>query len=230
MRTQSERKSAFNLTYLAIIILILIILLFIIINRSVDELMPVERTVDLWNGTDFNGWEFFLDDSLANPDTVFEVKDDVIRIGGQPFGYMRTTEKYDEYDLHVEWRWPEEPGNSGVFLNIAGEDMKWPMTIECQLMSGNAGDLVFLGGSDAAERMDKSNMVLPKYEESSENPPGAWNTYSIRVKNDSIIVNVNGTLQNICSMPFPKMGYIGLQSEGAPIEFRNVYLINTSEN
>ena len=230
MRTHTERKTTFNLTYLAIIVLVLIILLFIIMNRNSEYMNPVKKTIDLWNGTDLSGWVFFLDDSLANPDTVFTVTDEAIHIGGLPFGYMRTIEIYNGYNLHVEWRWPDEPGNSGVFLNIAGNDKKWPMTIECQLMSGKAGDLVFLGGSDAAERMDKSELVIPKYEESSENQPGEWNVYDIHTKNDSIIVYVNRTLQNACSMPFPEKGYIGLQSEGAPIEFRNVYLIYASEN
>ena len=230
MRVNSKKKSSFSLTYLAIIILILIILLFIIMNRNAENMNPVKSRIDLWNDSDLTGWVFFLDDSAAISDTVFTVADNVIRIGGQPFGYMRTMEEYGGYDLHVEWRWPEEAGNSGVFLNIAGEDMRWPMTIECQLMSGNAGDLVFLGGSDATERVDKSKRVIPKYEESSENPPGKWNTYDIHSRNDSIIVFVNGVLQNACSTPFPVKGYIGLQSEGAPIEFRNVYLLYASYN
>jgi len=199
-------------------------------KKNDENINPVKNRIDLWNGTDLSGWVFFLDDTLTNPDTVFTVTNNVIRIGGQPFGYMRTMEEYGGYDLHVEWRWPQEPTNSGVFINISGEDMKWPMTIECQLMSGNAGDLVFLGGSDATERIDKSKLVIAKYEQSSENPPGEWNSYDIHSRNDSIIVFVNGVLQNTCSTPFPAKGYIGLQSEGGPIEFRNVYLLYASYN
>jgi hypothetical protein len=230
MRTHTERKSTFNLTYLAIIVLILIILLFVIVNRNEENINPLKDKVNLWNGNDLSGWVFFLDDSIANPDTVFTVTNNVIRIGGQPFGYMRTMEEYGIYDLHLEWRWPEEPGNSGVFLNITGDDKRWPMTIECQLMAGNAGDMVFLGESDATERVDKSNLVMAKYEESTENPPGEWNAYDIHTRNDSIIVFVNGVLQNVCSRPLPAKGFIGLQSEGAPVEFRNVYLLAASNN
>ncbi len=230
MRAYTEKKSSFNLTYLAIIILILVILLFIVLNRNNENINPEKTRIDLWNGTDLSGWVFFLDDSTALRDTVFTVTNNVIRIGGQPFGYMRSMEEYGGYDLHVEWRWPQEPGNSGVFLNISGEDKKWPATVECQLKSGNAGDLVFLGGSDATERLDKSKMVMAKYEESSENPPGEWNSYDIHSRNDSIIVFVNGVLQNVCSLPLPAKGFIGLQSEGGLIEFRNVYLLAASYN
>jgi len=134
--------------------------------------------------------------------------------------------EYKDYHLHVDWRWPEQAGNSGVFLNISGQDKQWPATIECQLMSGNAGDFVFLGGSDATERTDKTSMVKLKTEASSEKPVGDWNSYDIYSRNDSIIVYVNNVLQNLCSHPSPDKGYIGLQSEGAPVEFRNVWLEN----
>jgi hypothetical protein len=137
---------------------------------------------------------------------------------------MRTNKEYEDYYLHVEWRWPVKAGNSGVFLNISGDDKRWPATIECQLMSGNAGDFVFLGGSDAADRIDKTKMVKQKYSPSSENPQGVWNSYDIYSRNDSIIVYVNKVLQNACSNPVPAKGYIGLQSEGAPVEFRNIRL------
>jgi len=222
MNKEFNKKFNFYLVYFVIIILILIILLYIIM-RSSDRKQEVTR-VDLWNGQDISEWVLFLADSSARGDTVFNVNNGVIRIGGQPFGYMRTPVKYSDYRLHVEWRWPEKAGNSGVFLNISGPDKQWPATIECQLMSGNAGDFVFLGGSDATERTDKSKLVAAKSEPGSEKTPGEWNSYDIHQRNDSIIVYVNGILQNFCSNPKPEDGFIGLQSEGAPVEFKNIWL------
>ena len=227
MDISSERKPNFNLTYLAIIILILIVMLYLVMKPS-SRKQEVTR-LNLWNGQDISGWILFLADSSASSDTVFQVNNDVIRIGGQPFGYMRTKAEYTDFSLHVEWRWPKGAGNSGVFLNITGPDQQWPATIECQLMSGNAGDLVFLGGSDATEHVDKTKWTVPKFKESSENEIGEWNSYDIHSRNDSIIVYVNGVLQNICTNPEPGSGYIGLQSEGAPVEFKNIYLENITE-
>jgi hypothetical protein len=200
----------------------MIVMLYLVMKPS-SRKQEVTR-ISLWNGQDISEWILFLADSSASTDTVFQVSNDVIRIGGQPFGYMRTPTKYSDFRLHVEWRWPEQAGNSGVFLNISGPDQQWPATIECQLMSGNAGDLVFLGGSDATEHVDKTKWVVPKFHESSENARGEWNSYDIHSRNDSIIVYVNGVLQNTCSNPKPESGYIGLQSEGAPVEFKNIYL------
>ncbi len=65
---------------------------------------------------------------------------------------------------------------------------------------------------------------VPKKEESSEKPLGEWNEYSIICKGDSINVYVNGTLQNTARGDSVKKGMICLQSEGSPIEFRNVYI------
>jgi hypothetical protein len=222
MNEERERKSNFNLIYLFVIVLILIFVFYEVIRPSTRK-QEVTR-INLWNGQDISDWILFLADSSARPDTVFYVNDDVIRIGGQPFGYMRTPLKYSDFHLHAEWRWPGSGGNSGVFLNISGPDQQWPATIECQLKSGNAGDFVFLGGSDATERLDKTKWVVPKFEPSSEKPVGEWNAYEIHSRNDSIIVYVNGILQNACSYPKPESGFIGLQSEGAPIEFKNIYL------
>jgi hypothetical protein len=217
-----NRKFSFYLIYFIIIIMILVVILYIIM-RSSNSKQETSR-INLWNGRDISEWVLFVADSTALKDTVFYVSKDVIRIGGQPFGYMRTTAEYTGYHLHVDWRWPEQAGNSGVFLNISGQDKQWPATIECQLKSGNAGDLVFLGGSDAEERTDKTRLVMPKTEPVSEKPVGEWNSYDIYTRNDSIIVYINGVLKNSCSHPKPAKGFIGLQSEGAPVEFKNVWL------
>jgi hypothetical protein len=222
MKEGDEGRSNFNLTYMAIIILILVVILYLVLKPGSGK-QEVTR-INLWNGKDISDWILFVDDSIADPDTVFRVQNNMIRIGGQPFGYMRTAAIYSEFRLHVEWRWPGKAGNSGVFLNISGPDQQWPATIECQLMSGNAGDLVFLGGSDATEHVDKTRWVVPKFNESTENAIGEWNSYDIHSRNDSIIVFVNGVLQNTCTNPKPERGFIGLQSEGTPIEFKNVFL------
>jgi hypothetical protein len=93
-------------------------------------------------------------------------------------------------------------------------------------MSGNAGDVVFLGGTDAREREDKTSHVVKKSDESNEKEAGSWNTCDITSRNDSIIIYVNGQLMNTITFPSVTGGHIGLQSEGAPVEFRNVYIIH----
>ena len=61
-------------------------------------------------------------------------------------------------------------------------------------------------------------------EQSSEKPPGQWNTYEISCKADTIRCYVNGVLQNEGTGATDTAGWICLQSEGGPIEFRNIYI------
>ena len=63
-----------------------------------------------------------------------------------------------------------------------------------------------------------------KLKDSSEKPVGQWNAYDIICKDDWIVVMVNGVLQNVATQCSEKAGKICLQSEGAVIEYRNLYI------
>lgn len=184
----------------------------------------VTEPVALFNGTDLNGWKLFIPDPAVNTSTVWSVKDGVIQCTGTPAGYMRTEKKYSNYRLRVEWRWPGGAGNNGVLLHIQDKDEVWPKSIEAQLQSGNAGDFWVIGGTTFKEHTGSFDRRTPKKEESSEKPLGEWNEYQIDCRGDKILVYVNGILQNVATNCTVSEGYIGLQSEGTPIEFRKVAL------
>jgi len=137
---------------------------------------------------------------------------------------MRTKESYSDYTLHLEWRYPLELSNSGVFIHAQLPDTIWPKCIECQLKAGNAGDFVAMGGSDMNERTDKSVRVVAKLAGSAEKAVGEWNTMEVTCISDNIDVFVNGVLMNKATGVTLKEGHICMQSEGKDIEFRNVYL------
>lgn len=181
-------------------------------------------TVQLFNGKDLSNWVFKLRDPAVDPATVFTVQDGTIHISGNPFGYMRTKETYSNYRLHVEWRWPVEATNSGVFVNAQEPDAIWLKCIECQLKAGSAGDFVLMNGADMKERTDKTKTSIKKLEESSEKPAGQWNTMEVTCKGNTIAVFVNGVLQNKGTDVSVSEGSICLQSEGKEVEFRNVFL------
>ena len=180
--------------------------------------------VQLFNGTDLSGWEFILAEGSDVPAAeVFAVKDGNIHVAGQPFGYMRTSSKYADYTLHVEWRWVGEGTNSGIFQRVQDGDKLWPNAIECQLCSGKAGDFVMLGGSKIEEMECVEEYPVFERVGDYEKPVGEWNVAEIVCKGNKITVYVNGKLQNECTCDSTE-GYIALQSEGGPLEFRNVYI------
>lgn len=179
---------------------------------------------ELFNGKNLEGWTCILDEKSNVPTSeVYGVKDGNIHIVGNPFGYMRTDKKYSNYKLHVEWRWVGEGTNSGLFLHVQDGDKLWPNAIECQLGNGKAGDFVMLGGSKIAEVESKGKFPIKERIGNFEKPVGEWNTAEAVCQGNSITIYINGQLQNQATSETSE-GYIALQSEGGPIEFRNVYL------
>jgi hypothetical protein len=192
-------------------------------NKKKSE--KTENKVILFNGKDLNNWIFKLKDPSIDPATVFTIRNGLIHISGNPFGYMRTKDIYSDYKLHVEWRWPTEATNSGVFVHAQQPDSIWLKCVECQLQAGNAGDFVCMNGADMTERTDKSKPFVKKLEASSEKPTGEWNSMEVICERNTIKVTVNGILQNKGTNVSVTKGSICLQSEGKDVEFRNVYLI-----
>lgn len=177
--------------------------------------------VALFNGKDLTGWTLHLQDSSKNAAEEFVVRDGVISLSGS-FGYIRTAIPYANYKLSAEWRWPDSATNSGIFVNIA-EDGIWPSCYECQLWTGRAGDVINSGGAMSDEyRNDSTLMIVPKMHPSNEKPQGEWNSAEIVSSDSTLAVYINGELQNKLSGLSNRQGYIGLQSEGGPIQFRNV--------
>jgi hypothetical protein len=203
-------------------------MLIIILLATHDSLMAQTKTenenIRLFNGKDLVNWVFHLKDPSIDPTTVFTVQNGVVHISGNPFGYMRTKESYSDYKLHVEWRYPGEASNSGVFIHGQTPDTIWLKCVECQLKAGSAGDFVCMNGTDMNERTDKTNRMVKKLADSSEKPNGEWNTMEVVCNTNTIEVSVNGVLQNKGTNVNVSKGFICLQSEGKDVEFRNVFL------
>lgn len=180
----------------------------------------------LFNGRDLSGWQFCSKGKDVDPreSSHWSVKDGVIDCRGKPAGYMRTEKDHSDYKLHVEWRWTAKPSNSGVLLHMQMPDKVWPKSIESQLRNGNAGDFIVIDGTDFKEHKGREKRVVRKRKDSNEKPAGQWNTKEIFCSGDSIDIYVNGELQNTATKCTVQKGKICLQSEGGPIQFRNVYI------
>ena len=181
----------------------------------------------LFNGKNLDGWSFVLaPDSEVPASEVFGVKDGVITITGQPFGYMYTDKSYGDYQLHVEWRWVEEAANSGLFLNTRPGSELWPYCAEVNFQAGRAGDMISSGGSAFEELKESGGRFKPSpVQGSAENPAGEWNFADVVNDGGHITATINGVLKNEATMIDCTEGRIALQSEGGPLEIRNLYII-----
>ncbi|NLE62127.1 MAG: DUF1080 domain-containing protein [Planctomycetes bacterium] len=194
---------------------------------------PVEKmptAIQLFNGRDLTGWTCDLSDAGVKMEDVWSVADGVLQCKGKPGGVLRTLEEYSDYVLSLEWRWPPGTGggNNGVLVHSSTPRTLgiWPKSIEVQLAKDNAGDFWIIGTeldveNEQARKQDRRHLNLT---DGSEKPLGEWNRMEITCKGNEVIVLVNGVLVNHATNCNVTRGAICLQSEGAPIEYRNVIL------
>ena len=185
----------------------------------------------LFNGKNLDGWTIFVNDSTINPESFFYVNDGMIETVGVPAGYLRTVDEYSDYHLHIEWRYPENPTNSGIFLHTSGPDLIWPAHYQGQLKYQNAGDFIVHGVGVSATLRDtvyvsteEVKPLIPKINPTNEKPAGKWNSYDITCNGSSIELKVNGIVQNRATNCSITKGGIGLQAEGSIIQFRNLWI------
>ena len=191
-------------------------------------LQPVfGQTIRLFDGSSLAGWRAHFRDGSSDAGRAWSVEDGILVCKGQPIGYLQTEMEFENYELVLEWRFDptKGAGNSGVLLRTIGEDTVWPNCIEAQLHSRNAGDIWNIGEfpmkADASRTRGRRTI---KAHETNEKPLGEWNRYRIRLDRGALTLEVNGLVQNEATDCRQVPGRIGLQSEGAHIEFRTVEL------
>jgi hypothetical protein len=175
----------------------------------------------LFNGTNLEGWIPVLKqpdgqakryrEQQVGEQSTFYVENGSLMTTGSPNGYVRTTDVYDNFVFHVEVRF-SEAGNSGVLIHVQ-RDAVWPMGIECQLYQAHMGRVFPIQGAV----LEGGEMI-----HSAANPPGEWNVYEVYSEEGRVASVLNGKLVGLGSGAEPSSGYICLQSEGVPAEFRNI--------
>lgn len=177
--------------------------------------------------SDLRGWELRTEPAADLASVIGARADGVLGVSGAPSGFFATKASYRNYRLHVEWRWPGKAGNAGVLLHISDGPMDrvWPLSVQVQTKSGNAGDLLPMAGAKFAEPLtgDKPP-VKARTAASSERPAGEWNSADIVARDGLIDVTVNGVAQNRVTGASPREGRVGFQLEGTPYELRHVEL------
>ncbi len=208
--------------------------------------------VPLFNGRDFTGWTFFLEEKGYNADGRGKIADfatiktdGVIELNPQFHGALMTERDYLNYDLRVEYRWanPQPRDDSGIFLRIRppfvwdmehGEQARFYMF---QIQPGNTGDLWVLGYSESLLKTDPTRSYKPFGQldlapgghirrhvkiRDAELPAGSWNTLELSVMGKTIRTFVNGVLVNEATSLVDLPGRIGLESERGRIQYRNI--------
>ncbi|MDQ8184391.1 DUF1080 domain-containing protein [Pelagicoccus sp. SDUM812002] len=199
----------------------------------------------LFKDTDLNEFYFdFLEET--EPEDVFEITADgtlVIKGEDQPEGYIQTLDEYEDYEIKFEYRWPDEPGKSGIQIHSTSDTAHsiWPESIEIQLEPDHSGDFWVLNNTidveeeqmpDKAAERNRRIRLTPKPEprefgkpkKDLEKEPDEWNAMHIVTKGDTIKVYLNDKLVNEGKNASATSGFITIQAEESNIEIRNFRL------
>jgi len=217
-------------------------------NRALaDEATPPRAFID---GTG-EGWRPMTESDFVNVNCgkdTWSWQDGLIKCTGKPTGVIRSKDEITNLELVVEWRHLQNGGNSGVFLWAPPKSIKslegrggLPEGIEVQVLDLGYteayekqykkpanwftchGDVFPTGGA----RMKPFPPVAPDGKRSfpSKNLTkgvGQWNHYYVRAINGEVRLWVNGEEVSGGTECNPRTGYLCLESEGAPVEFKNL--------
>ena len=183
----------------------------------------------------------------CNADTWTE-KEGVIHGTGKPTGVTRSKVPYTNFELVAQWRHLRDAGNSGFFVWATPDSLAalagkpgYPVGIEVQVLDLGYtaqyekqykkkadwftchGDVFPVGTAD----MKPFPPVAPDGKRSFPTKHlskgvGEWNHYYVRGINGEIRLWVNGEEVSGGTDCQPRTGFLCLESEGSPVEFKNL--------
>ncbi len=171
-----------------------------------------------------------------------------IQCTGTPVGVIKSKKLYTNFEMVLEWKHLKSAGNSGVFvwtppasLNIKPGQL--PQGIEVQILDLGYAERYTKNTGKKPDWFTSHGDVFPvKASQMTPFPPvapngkrsfpsknltkgvGQWNHYYIRAINGEVRLWVNGEEVSGGTNCDPKTGHMCLESEGSPIEFRNLRL------
>lgn len=191
-----------------------------------DFFVPVNCRAETWNWT--NGF---------------------VHCTGQPVGVIRSSMLVTNFEMVAQWRHLKSGGNSGIFVWATPESIhaleqgkgRLPTGIEVQVLDHGYtaqyeqetkkkadwfrtdGD-VFPTGST---KMKPFPPVSPNGERSFPRKNlskglGEWNHYYVRALNGEVRLWVNGEEVSGGTAVRPAWGYLCLESEGSPVQFKDL--------
>jgi hypothetical protein len=195
----------------------------------------------LFDGKTLKGWKGFNVDKVPSNWTIENQAMTCYGHGGDMGGDILTADKYDNFELLVEWK-ISKGSNSGIFYHVVEgkqysspyetgpeyqviDDLGWPDKL---------ADWQQTGADYALHPADNSKKVL--------HPVGEWNTSKIIFNKGHVENWLNGKKivefeawtdewkKKVQTTKFKEMpdygkaktGYIGLQNHGSPVSFRNI--------
>ena len=179
---------------------------------------------------------------------TWQEKDGTIYCTGKPVGVTRSKKTYENFELVAEWRHMKPAGNSGIFLwapdasftglkpgqlprggiEVQVLDLEYETRYEKK--NGKKSDWFTSHGDVFPVGTSKMKPFAPVSKNGRRSFPSKrltlgvekWNHYYVRAINGEVRLWVNGEEVSGGSNCQPAAGFMALESEGSPVEFRNL--------
>ncbi len=201
----------------------------------------------LYNERDLTGWTV-KDGKLES----WKAEGELLACVAPGGGWLRTDREYGDFVLMVDWRIPAG-GNSGVGLRFPAQGDPAHVGMEVQVLDDDAPEYKgkldpaqYTGGiyyQVAAKKRPRPRggffrRLAGTRRAGVQNPPGQWNHYEITCIGPVVEVRLNGGLITQANMDRetqgrggqlalaqrPRRGFIGFQSHGSRVDFKNVFI------
>lgn len=199
-----------------------------------------------------HGWAALGKDDFEHvngaPDTWTWNDDGSVHCTGQPVGVIKSKKRYRNLELVAQWRHLRSGGNSGIFLWASDESLAalkdksgLPHGIEVQVLdhgyteqyeksSGKKADWFTTHGDVFPTGPAKMTPFPPVAPNGSRSFPrknlskglNEWNHYYVRAIDGEVRLWVNGEEVSGGTACSPDSGFLCLESEGSPLEFKNL--------
>lgn len=199
------------------------------------------------NGPD---WKTLSEADFKNvncKEDTWQWSDGILKCNGNCLGGLRTKTEYTNFEMVLEWKHLKEAGNSGVFIWSPKEILdklapnQLPQGIEIQILDhgyatqyekseGKKPDWFTTNGDVFPVGIADMKPFPPTAPDGKRSFPsanhsrgvGEWNHYYIRAINGEVRLWVNGFEVSGGNHCQPASGFVCLEAEGAPIDFRNI--------
>ena len=220
-------------------------------DKSSSKTATPPATVRAFIDDEAPGWRALVEADFTkvnSADGTWSWKNGVLHCTGQPVSVMRTAKEFANFEMVVEWMHEKSAGNSGVFVWATPASIEklsavgkpgLPDGIEVQILDHGYTDLMKAKGAKT-DWFGTDGDVFPVRVKMTPFPPlspngtrsfprkllskgyGEWNHYYIRAINGELRLWVNGEEVSGGTAIDPARGYLCLESEGSPIQFRKL--------
>lgn len=158
----------------------------------------------------------------------FSISDGVLEVRG-PEGWLRSIERFADFELVTEFRFMTDDADSGIFVRKPGTQTfrrGWPTeSYQVQIRNPRTpSPFPAVGGLFRHGRPHGATDFDGERARAASRPAGHWQSLLTRVEGEALVVTLNGVETTRATGLVPGPGHIGIQGETGILEFRSVDL------